>query len=366
MTEENRAHIAILGSVGVPANYGGFETLAEHLVRYHAAAGRPERLSVFCSGPAYSSHPRRFETADLIYSPFRANGASSVLYDASTLRQAIRQKVDIALMLGVSGAMVFPFLPRGRTKIVTHMDGLEWRRGKWSGPAKAILKRSEALAVRHSDAVIADHPAIAAHLWQGHGVTPEVIAYGGDHATQAPVGASALPEGLPDDYALALCRIVPENNPEMILQAFDACQSPLVFVGNWNDSRFGRKLRARFADRPHLRLLDPVHAPDLRYAIRRRARAYVHGHSAGGTNPALVEMMHLGLPILAFDCVFNRQTTRDAAAYFGDGADLARLLRGPSPEHAGARMQEIAQAHYRWDRIGAQYFTLFERLLRDR
>lgn len=362
MAEKNSHRIAILGSVGVPARYGGFETLADNLARFHADTHRPEALSVYCSRPAYPDQPETFGNARLRYSTFRANGASSVLYDATTLRDAIARDTDVALLLGVSGAVALPVLARHGTRIVTHVDGLEWRRGKWSGPARAFLRWSERLAVRNSDAIIADSPAIADHLRQEYGVEAEVIAYGGDHATQAPQPPSPPPANLPDGYALALCRIEPENNVQMILEAFAETAKPLVFVGNWTNSGYGRALRTRFEAAPNIHLLDPIYAPGPLFALRRGASAYVHGHSAGGTNPALVEMMHIGHPILAFDCVFNRYATQDRALYFSDKETLIFALSTSLDTGQGTELQRIGQQLFTWEKVGAQYFDLFSRL----
>lgn len=362
MEVKNRSHIAILGSVGVPARYGGFETLADNLARFHADTGRPEALSVYCSRPAYPDRPEIFGNAQLRYSNFRANGAASVLYDVTTLRDAVSQGTDVALLLGVSGAIALPFLARRGMRIVTHVDGLEWRRGKWSAPARAFLQWSERLAVRHSDAVIADSPAIAEHLLHEYGVEAEVIAYGGDHATLAPQPPSAPLENLPNSYALALCRIEPENNVQMILEAFIEAAKPLVFVGNWDNSTYGRELKARFANAPNIRILEPIYAPGPLFTLRTGASAYVHGHSAGGTNPALVEMMHIGHPILAFDCVFNRYATQDQARYFTDKATLIAALNTPSGPQDGAALRRIGRELFTWEKVGAQYFDLFDRL----
>lgn len=362
MAIENSHSIAILGCVGVPARYGGFETLADNLARFHAETARTESLSVYCSSPAYPDRPETFGNAALHYSRFRANGASSVLYDAATLRDAAARRTDVALLLGVSGAVILPTLTRRGMKIVTHVDGLEWRRGKWSGPARAFLRWSERLAVRHSDVVIADSPAIADHLRRDYAVTAEVIAYGGDHATQAPQPPSAPHPNLPDGYALSLCRIEPENNVHIILEAFAEAAKPLVFVGNWANSAYGRDLRARFSSAPNMRLLDPIYAPGPLFTLRQGATAYVHGHSAGGTNPALVEMMHIGHPILAFDCVFNRDATQGKARYFTDTTALKAALAAPMPPAQGLAMQQIAREQFTWARVGAQYFDLFNRL----
>jgi glycosyltransferase involved in cell wall biosynthesis len=362
MKQKNAPRVAILGSVGVPARYGGFETLADNLVRFHANSNRPEDLCVYCSKPAYPDQPETFGNATLRYSRYAANGASSIIYDATTLRDAINRGVDVILLLGVSGAIALPALARRGARIITHVDGLEWRRAKWSAPARAYLRWSERLAVRHSDSVITDSPSIADHLLDAYGTQSEVIAYGGDHAMVAPVPPSPAPSGLPEGYTLALCRIVPENNITMVLEASMVASTPLAIVGNWDDSAYGRELRARFGSQRHLKLLDPIYAPGPLYALRKGAARYVHGHSAGGTNPALVEMMHFGLPIAAFDCTFNRHATHNGAQFFSNKTELAALFSQPLDLDAGHALQSIARAHYMWNDIGAQYFDLFARM----
>ena len=136
---------------------------------------------------------------------------------------------------------------------------------------------------------------------------------------------------------------------------------PLVFVGNWNISDYGRDLKARYSESSNLFMLDPIYDPGLLYAVRARASVYLHGHSAGGTNPSLVEMMHFGVPILAHGCAFNRHTTEDEALYFESAAGLTEQLRNLDPEdasHIGSKMLEIAQRKYTWDQIGKAYFEL--------
>ena len=358
--DTSHRHIAILGSVGVPACYGGFETLAEQLARFHATNGRTERLSITCSAPAFADHPRRFLETDLDYLPLPANGASSVLYDALSLSRARSSGADVALLLGVSGAVALPVLRRGKMRVVVHVDGQEWTRAKWSPSARRFLRWSEGLAMRHADAIIADSPAIADDLWHRHGRRADVLSYGGDQAVGIP--GAPLPAGLPDTYALAICRIEPENNVDMILSACAATETALVCVGNWNKSRYGRALRRRFGAHPKLHLLDPIYDEAPLQSLRRKAALYLHGHSAGGTNPSLVEMMHVGRPILAYDCIFNHQTTRGAAQYFADEAGLSDALRQGQDPAMGANLRMIAGRDYRWQDIGAAYFDLFERV----
>jgi glycosyltransferase involved in cell wall biosynthesis len=356
--------IAILGTAGIPAAYGGFETLAENLVRYHQAAALDSDVVVYCSGPILSGQARRtsYLGAQLRYIPFRANGISSVFYDVFSLFSAARHGCDTVLLLGVSGAIGLPFL-RLLTgiRIITNVDGIEWKRQKWSGAAKWFLRMSERIAAKFSHDLIADNAGIAIHVESAYGRRTHVIAYGGDHALRE--GAQLFPGStLPKRYALSICRIEPENNVALILDAFSHNPHfPLVFVGNWANSAFGLKLRRRYGSVRHMHLLDPIYDLDVLSGLRARASAYVHGHSAGGTNPSLVEMMHFGVPVLTYDCEFNRFTTEEKAVFFADKEELDDILNSWSDsemEAVGSEMKRIAQARYTWDKIGRMYFDL--------
>jgi glycosyltransferase involved in cell wall biosynthesis len=353
--------IALLGTVGVPGCYGGFETLAENLVRYRSGTGHPMDLTVWCSSKSKAEHPDHFEGADLRYVDLHANGVQSIPYDMIGLWQAVRSGHNRLLLLGVSGALLLPLIRAiSRARIITNIDGIEWKREKWRGLARLVLRVSEWAAVRFSHEVIADNQAIADYVRKTYGSECHVIAYGGDHAL-AHAGEAEVSARLPPYYALALCRIEPENNVHVILQAMDELGTPLVFVGNWNNSAYGRDLKARYSDRPNLYLLDPVYEPGTLHALRARASVYLHGHSAGGTNPSLVEMMHFGIPVFAHGCVFNRHSTEDKARYFETAAELAQHLRGLEPDESariGADMREIAQRRYTWAHVGRAYFGL--------
>lgn len=356
-----KIRIALLGTVGVPGGYGGFETLAENLVRYRSGTGSPVGLTVWCSGKSSAQHPDHFEGAALRYVNLHANGVQSIPYDMIGLWQAVRSGHDRLLLLGVSGALLLPLIRAiSHARIITNIDGIEWKREKWKGLARLVLRASEWAAVRFSHQVIADNKAIADYVGKAYGVECHVIAYGGDHAL-AHAGGALVPAGLPPDYALALCRIEPENNVHVILQAMSETGTPLVFVGNWNNNAYGRDLRARYGDCHNLYLLDPVYEPGMLHALRARASVYLHGHSAGGTNPSLVEMMHFGIPVLAHGCAFNRHSTEDKARYFETAAELAQHLRGLTSDEAariGADMREIAQRRYTWAHVGRAYFDL--------
>ncbi|RLQ21223.1 DUF1972 domain-containing protein [Seongchinamella sediminis] len=358
---------SILGTVGVPGSYGGFETLAENLVHFHASHDLKAALSVYCSSKVLSKRYTKFRHANLRYVSLDANGPQSVPYDILSLLDAVLRRTDVILLLGVSGALALPLVRAiSRCRIVTNIDGIEWKRGKWPRTVRVILRLSERAAVRWSHTVVADNTAIADYVRQSYGRECTVIPYGGDHALIA--SPAAIPGlKLPESYALALCRIEPENNIAMILDAFARTPNkPLVFVGNWDKSDYGRALRRQYSAAPNLHLLDPVYSPQHLRWLRDRASAYIHGHSAGGTNPSLVEMMHFGVPVFAHGCSFNRITTENKARYFMTASELKVAVEAMNCELSkdiGASMREIAIRRYRWELIGSEYFRLFENVL---
>ena len=355
---------AIVGTVGVPGNYGGFETLAENLVRFHASHKLDAELSVYCSTKAFETRPRHFEKARLRYVRLDANGVQSVFYDFWSLFDAARRNTDVILLLGVSGALALPLMRTfSRCRIVTNIDGIEWKRAKWRGLARLILRLSERAAVRWSHEVIADNAAIATYVQETYGQSCRIIAYGGDHALgAAPASLDELK--IPNEYAFALCRIEPENNVTMILHAFSQMPDrPLVFVGNWENSEYGRSLKARFNNISNLYLIDPVYDPGKLRSLRNRAKTYIHGHSAGGTNPSLVEMMHFSIPIIAHGCSFNRHTTEHQATYFSCVEDLVLAVTTEDEtlfKVNAIAMGEVAARLYTWEEVGNAYYKLLE------
>jgi glycosyltransferase involved in cell wall biosynthesis len=363
--------VAVVGCVGLPAGYGGFETLAANLVAYHDAHHPDLPMTVYCSGKAFPDRADYYGGARLRYVPLHANGASSIVYDVWSILDAVRRRERVILLLGVSGALVLPLVRLlSRARLVVNLDGLEWKRAKWSRVAASFLRLSEWVAVRAAHVVVADNRAIGDHVNATYRRRSVEIPYGGDHAVAllparvaAPLIDALAPTGILP-YALMLCRIEPENHIHMILEAFALAHGPvLVAVGNWNASGYGRSLRKQYQGVEQIQLLDPVFDADELSALRAGAALYVHGHSAGGTNPALVEMMHFATPVTAFDCAYNRHTTEDAAIYFADVEELAAIV-SDLDAHAliaqGCRMREIAQRRYTWDIVGRQYFKVMD------
>jgi len=359
-------NIAIVGTQGVPGKYGGFETLAENLIKY-----LPEKynISVFCSRKSYKERNKYFKSARRIFIPLKANGFQSIPYDIISIIISLFIAETI-IILGVSGCIVLPLVKIvSRKKLIVSIDGLEWKRAKWSKIASWFLKLSEKVAVKKADKIISDNKNIKDYIYKEYNKQSELIAYGGDHAFKIiPTGLDIVKYPfIKDEYVFALSRIEPENNCDIILRAF--CNNPcnkLVYIGNWKNSYYGKQLYSQFKDYDNILLIDPIYNLKELNVIRSNCNIYIHGHSAGGTNPALVEAMHIGLPIVAFDINFNRSTTHNKVLYFKNSKDLQENIEYLSlnkklVENISEEIIKIAKQEYMWDNIIEKYEIIFNK-----
>lgn len=352
-----KTKVAIIGTQGIPAHYGGFETLAENLVQ--CKQHDEIEYTVFCSSKDLKTEMPEVYGARLKYLPLRSNGKQSVAYDILSMLKAVRG-YDTLLILGVSGCIFIPVLQLlTSARIVVNIDGLEHRRQKWGRFARWFLWHSEQMAVKHADVVIADNKGICDYVISMYQRTPHFIAYGGDHAL-CNVGDEEQQKILNDYglkrrfYALAVCRIEPENNLEMVLEAFARTGRQFALIGNFSDKEFPVMLKKRYGHLPNIHLFDACYDAKILYTLHRNARCYVHGHSAGGTNPSLVEAMFFeDCPILAYDVVYNRATTLGKASYFANVDELIALLEKPLAEQP--EICHLAKDYYSWRTIVNQY-----------
>lgn len=352
-----KRRVAIIGTQGVPARYGGFESLAENLI-----CSDNIDYTVYCSSKDLSTRQPVHKGARLRYIPLKANGIQSVIYDIVSLILSLRG-FDAVLLLGVSGAIFIPiFRLISRAKVITNVDGLDHRRAKWGTLARWFLKLSERIAVRFSHTIVADNKGIVDYLQQQYATSSELIAYGGDQVLQS-IDSDKEAQILndykiaPHSYALALCRIEPENNCHIILEAAAKSGVKMLFIGNWSRSKYSAELYSSYSKYENITLLNPIYDLEQLFVLRSNAARYIHGHSAGGTNPSLVEAMFFGREVVAFDVIYNRETTLNSATYFSDTESLTNILSQQSKENS--ELLSIAQKLYRWSIIRAKYENLF-------
>lgn len=353
--------VAVIGTTGLPAKYGGFETLAHHLVNH---LNGEHDMTVYCSDKYFANRYQRlkkFNGAKLVYLPFNANGYQSIIYDFISIIHALFY-ADALLILGVSGTILLPFIKLFSSKpMIVNIDGQEWKRPKWNWIAKKFLKLSEKIAVHYVDTIITDNRVIQDYVSREYKKNSVLIEYGADHVSKQKVDDVAMAKYpfLASSYAFNVCRIEPENNIHLILESF--ARHPfwnLVIVGLWNHGTYGMNLKEKYSSYPNIYLLDPIYNQEELNVLRSNTDLYIHGHSAGGTNPSLVEAMYLGLPVIAFDVAYNRETTSHKALYFRNPDELIHLLNvsGKSKlEEIGKAMYESACIRYVWKNIAYLY-----------
>ena len=357
-----KKRVSIIGTTGLPAKYGGFETLTHHLVD---RLNNRFDITVYCSSKYFADkkHRREFYNgAKLKYIPLNANGYQSIIYDMISMIKAIRES-DVLLVLGISGAFIFPFLKLFTKKpILVNIDGQEWKRPKWSWVARKYLALSEKIAVRYADTVITDNLIIREYVEDGYKRNDAwLIEYGADHVKKINYDLDSIRKYpfINKTYSFNVCRIEPENNVHIILDAYSKIpHENIVIVGLWNHSAYAMQLKEKYNHHSNIFLLDPIYEQEELDLLRSNAKIYIHGHSAGGTNPSLVEAMYLELPVLAYDISYNRETTNHRAAYWRTAEELIVKILHLNKQQRNLMAEElsaIAQERYTWARIADLY-----------
>jgi glycosyltransferase involved in cell wall biosynthesis len=359
--------LAILGTRGIPARYGGFETFAEQLSTRLAARG--VNVTVFCPSPLPKSD-ESYRGVRLRFVRFPSLGKySEMFWDARCFCAAWRH-FDVVYMLGLGGAFA-AWVPRFFGAAVwINTDGIEWKRTKFTWPQRWYLALAEALSVLFANRIIADSAAIASYLRKRYYGLRRVstIAYGADVPTEEPDRKLICQWGLePGRYYLAVCRLEPENHLLEIVDGFEASSSPLplVIVGNVeNPNSYVRALLGKRGSR--IIFLGTVFDREKLTALRFYAKAYMHGHSVGGTNPSLLEAMACSNLIIAHDNPFNREVLGDIGLYFQTATELKSLVE--AVEEGDIKIRDLRKAasdrvreHYLWDQIADAYLQLLPR-----
>lgn len=357
--------IAILGTRGIPAQHGGFETFAEEIAIRLVSHGL--EVTVYCM--TKKRRPQALYKGVRLVSIAvpRLGPLTTIIFDLLCLWKA-RKGFDLVYMLGY-GSSLFTCIPRlWGTPVWINMDGLEWKRSKWGGIAKTYLKIMEFIAMRFANRIIADAEGIKAFLYERHRVdTPcAMIAYGTQIIDQVPSTVILDERRLkPYHYYLVVCRLEPENHVQEVVEGYSRSGSslPLVVVGDHRKpTAYVRRLLEWKSDR--VQFYGAIYDRDRLAELRYYCTAYLHGHSVGGTNPSLLEALGCGNIVIAHDNPFNREVAGDAATYFNNSDEIPAIIgrletmNDAQRTSAAARARKRIQDHYTWERITDAYIAL--------
>jgi glycosyltransferase involved in cell wall biosynthesis len=355
--------IALIGTRGVPARYGGFETAVEEVGQRLAAAGH--EVTVFCRNGDTSL--TEYLGMKLVHLPaVKHRVAETLSHTALSTAHPQARHADVAIVFNAANAPLLPVLRAAGVPTAVHVDGLEWKRSKWSGTGKRYYQASERLAVRWADALISDAHGIQQYYREAHGAESVFIPYGAPILTDPAVHRLPELELTEGGYHLVVARFEPENNVATAIEAYTRSPSrhPLVVVGSAPYAeRYTERLQELASADDRVRMLGAVWDQELLDALYAGSLTYVHGHSVGGTNPSLLRAMGAGAPVLAYDVVFNREVLEECGLFWSDADDLAELLVKAEaiPDEArerGAFGRDRASQVYTWDDVAQRYEAL--------
>jgi len=362
--------LRILGTHGVPAAYGGFETAAENVARHLVKHGW--RVVVYCQVPGSGPITEDvWQGIERVLVPISTEGwLATSRFDLLSIRHA-SQRRDLCLTFGYNTAVLNTWQRLVGIPNVINMDGIEWSRARWGPARQAILYVNERIGCLVGNHLIADHPEIETYL-RGHAPARKIttITYGADVLPDAPT-APVRQLGLePAQYLTIVARLIPENSILELVRGFSARPRGrrLVVVGACTPESDPYHRAVVDAGSDEVGFLGPVYDSHVLGPLRAHSLAYLHGHTVGGTNPSLVEALAAGNPVVAHDNAYNRWVAQDGALYVKDAAGVdgavTRLIAEPDlAARLGAAASRRHQEEFTWEHVAGQYEALLERFL---
>jgi len=358
----DKKKVAVIGTVGLPASYGGFETLVNYLTKEKSSNFE---FTVYCEKTAKKDRLKVYNGSQLTYLPFKANGGQSIIYDIVSIITSWF-KFDALLILGTPGCIILPLLKIIKnTKTIINFGGMEWKRNKWGQLVRFYLKLTEKIAIKNATYVVADNKYFLEYIKDNYYKESQLIEYGGDHVSKIEITNKLKRKYsfLNLKYDLSVSRAQPDNNLHIILETYSKLpERNLVLISNYAKSNYGRNLIKKYSNFPNIIMQTAIYDLYELDAIRRNAELYIHSHTFCGTAPSLVEAMNLELPVVAFDVPTNHYTTENKAIYFKNEKELSEIvktLKNSDKKIIGQEMGEIAQRRYTWKRISDSYAELF-------
>jgi glycosyltransferase involved in cell wall biosynthesis len=370
MNQFGNRTLRILGTRGVPAAHGGFETFAEHLALYLVRRGW--RVIVYCqedgTGPISTDTWQGIERVTI---PIHQTGPKgTMLFDWKAITHAARFR-DLCLTLGYNTAVFCAWLRLKGVPNLINMDGVEWRRAKWGKGAKAWFWVNDWAGCWLGNHLVADHPEIARHLASRVSKRKiTTIGYGAKQVLNPGDTAVRRLDLEPGGYLTLVARAEPENSVLDIVRGFSMRRRGLrlAVLGHYDEQNYAYHAEVKAAASDEVTFLGAIYDKPVLQALRYHSVAYVHGHQVGGTNPSLVEALGAGNAVIAHDNRFNRWVAGDGARYFRGADDLCAALDDvlADPQQL-ARMRASSVQRFEngltWDRILVQYERLLERWL---
>ncbi|WP_399548559.1 glycosyltransferase [uncultured Microbacterium sp.] len=315
----------MIGTRGIPAAYGGFETAVEEVGARLVERGH--RITVYTRGA--SQRLREYRGMSVVHLPSVPQKHLETLSHTalSTLHAVTRKAPDAAFVFNAANSPLVPLLRARGIPVALHMDGIEWKRSKWGGRGKAYYRWAEEFGVRSADALIADAPGIADYYRSEFGVPTKLLRYGAPIIDSAPAESIRALGLEPGGYHLVVARFEPENHVREIVEGYhaSAAAAPLVVVGSAPyAAEYTQRIHAAAGDDPRIMFLGGIYDQDLLDALYFHANTYVHGHSVGGTNPSLLRAMGAGTATIAYDVGFNREVLDGHGWFFSDAAEIER------------------------------------------
>lgn len=383
-------HVFIIGSKGVPAKYGGFETFVDELVSRQVS--KDIKYHVACMSNNISEF--QYKTADCFNVKVPSIGpAKAVYYDIAALNYCVneikKRKLNGSIVY-VLACRIGPFfnhyvkqLHKLNCKVYVNPDGHEWKRAKWNWMIKKYWKLSERLMVKHADLLICDSINIEKYIqadYKKYHPNTTYISYGAEIREVNDEGSlNKLKEWYQQfdikekDYYLIVGRFVPENNYELMIKGFMASETKkdLVIITNVEKNKFYKKLlRETGFDKDYrIKFVGTVYDQNLLYLIRKKAFAYIHGHSVGGTNPSLLEALASTDINLLFDVGFNREVAMESAFYWKlRNKELSKLineidcLKPYDIEKLKKASRKRITESYTWNQVSMQYEHIFNEI----
>lgn len=318
--------IAILGTRGIPNHYGGYEQFVEYAAPLLVERGHEVHVYNSSLHPFKGTSWKGVQLIQKFDPENRIGTAGQFIYDLNCILDSRKRNYDVILQLGYTSNSIWNFLLPGNSVIVTNMDGLEWKRQQYSKWVRRFLKKAEKWAALNSDFLIADSTGIQDYLKEEYGKSSAYIAYGAQLMGEGDEGILREVNLEKYGYNLLISRMEPENNIEMIIQAHLMCDAakPLIIVGKYTNT-FGAYLYKKYSDEK-IKFLGPIFNLHKLNSLRFYSHFYFHGHSAGGTNPSLLEAMASYALIFAHHNVFNQAVLGEDAFYFESAEEINQLL----------------------------------------